>query len=62
MQQFMAHTVDYSQVKYRPIIFNYSEIIQYIYFLISLWHTESINFMIYAWPMLQRNIQRNDDL
>ena len=36
----MAHTADYGQVQYRPMILQYSDILQYL-FLICLWNTDS---------------------
>ena len=60
----MAHTADYGQVKYRPMILQYSEILQYhcLFLKISLWHTDSIKFTIHAWPVLRQNIRQNNIL
>ena len=64
VQQFMAHTADYGQVQYRPMILQYSKILQYFKFMFnsSLWHTDSSNFTIHAWPLLQWDSRRNHEL
>ena len=56
---------DYDQMQYRPIILQYSEILQYHYLFIlnsRLWNTDSRNVTIHAWTLLRQNIQRNDKL
>ena len=60
----MVHPADYGQVQYRPMILQYSKILQYFKFMFnsSLWHTDSSNFTIHAWPLLRQNVRRNDEL
>ena len=60
---FMAHTAYYGLLPYIPMILQYYEILAYDFFLnSSLWHTDSGGFAIHAWPLLRRNIWRNDEL
>ena len=52
--QLMAHTSDYVTNPYRPIIFQYSETLDYYWFPfenMSLWHTYRSVFTIHDFPL-----------
>ena len=56
----MSHTSDYGLVPYTPMILQYYEIMDdHCFFKQQFMAPDSIDILIYTWPLLQQNIRCN---